>query len=125
MTRQEAEFVIKMMSDLFAGKKSVSVFARSGRPPEVRTDQEIDHAYIVEYADKTCAVGVSDSYGVMTGSSEWQIDPDKRSIHARAINGHGEELWFTWRLQNNSSGTWEAFRQAQVDLMKARHQKGA
>ena len=60
MTKEHAEFVVEAIHSLMKGKSCVSVSTGPGykRNPEIRVNQIIKNAYIVEHQDGTATVGV-------------------------------------------------------------------
>ena len=116
MNKTQAQWWVGAITELLTGKDLVTV-AIGGlrRSPKVLTGQRFKEAYIVEYADSTCSLGVSDSYGVMSGAEKWEIDANQRMIHAETTNGFGEPLTFLWVVNVNDGGAdydkWRALMQ--------------
>lgn len=121
MTKQEAEFIVKTIYDLFTDEPVVTVFARRPEePPRVLIDQKVYRAFLTMKSTEL-SVGISFTREILVRSGEWEIDAGRRSFHAKTINAHGESTWLTWRLLNDNAG--DAFRQAQDELERIRKPK--
>jgi hypothetical protein len=101
MNKKQAEFIVKALSEIMTGRRLTSTQTIGHERPRVRTNQRFEKAYIVDYKDGSCVVAVCDSYGVMTGAENWNIDPDSRSIFAETKNGLGETVHFSWTVEDD------------------------
>jgi len=100
MNKNQAESWVKEITALLSGKILVTV---SVTPIglDVRQNQKFNNAYIVEHSEENCTIGLSDSYGVMTGAQEWELKPDQRMVIAKTTNGFNEPLTFAWCISDN------------------------
>lgn len=114
MNKQQAAKLSAIITDLLTGYDLVTVAItpmRQGRP-EVRINQSFCQAYTVDHADGTSVVAIQDSYGVMTGAADWDIEPDSRTVYARTTNAYGEVCIFSWTVTDRGEETYEKFRGA-------------
>jgi len=100
VNKNQAEAWVKEITNLLTGKTLVSV---SVTPTglDVRQNQKFNNAYIVEHSEENCVIGISDSYGVMTGAKEWELKPNQRMIVANTTNGFDEPLIFAWCISDD------------------------
>ena len=119
MNKEQADFMIQVLDTVLTGRTLVSVAVRGDRglDVDVRRNMFYKNSYRVDYQDGSCAVAVSDSYGVMTGAEEWHIDPDKRQIIANTVSGSGHNLYFSWMVDEDDKDgeLWYAMK----DMQKA------
>lgn len=100
MNKKQAEVWVKEITVLLSDKNLVTV---SVTPTglDVRQNQKFNKAYIVEHSEENCTIGLSDSYGVMTGAKEWELKPNQRMVIAKTTNGFDESLIFAWCISDN------------------------
>lgn len=123
MNKAQAEAWVKELTDLLAGKELITVAVTPiGHKVEVRQHQEFSKAYFVEHADGSCVVALCDSYGVMTGADNWQIDADKRTVLCHLKNGYNEDLHYTWTIVDpmENGSLWQQMREAQERLWRVK-----
>ena len=119
MDKSRAEQWVEELTGLLSGHQLVTVAVGPGERAEVRLDQEFEQAYFVGHQDGDCVVALADSYGVMTGASNWRIDPDRRSVHAYATNGFGEPLQWVWTVADDKDGSvWRSMQEASKRLRR-------
>jgi len=121
MNKNQADVWVKELTELLTSKNLISVQV-TPTGVEVRQSEKFNNAYFVEYHDGSCVVALHDSYGVMTGADDWQIDPDHRTVHARTTNGYGDLCQFAWTIEDKSHSKklWHAMKNAQERLRKVK-----
>lgn len=123
MNKVQAKAWVNELTQLLSGRNLITVAVTPiGYKVEVRQNQKFHKAYFVEHSDGDCVVALSDTYGVMTGAEKWEIDPDRRTVHAQTTNGLGEILYYTWTIaDDDEEGTiWESLHDAQKRLWRVR-----
>lgn len=123
MNKNQAEAWVKELTDLLSGRELITVAVTPiGSKVTVRQNQKFNRAYFVEYDSGACSVAISDSYGVMTGAKEWQIDPNARTVLCHLTNGYGEPLHYTWTIagEDDDGKVWRQLKDAQERLWRVR-----
>jgi hypothetical protein len=128
MEHKEANFLANTVTSLLGGKKTTSVWSHHGgwNPPhEVRTGQTFEAVYVSCEQDQPPILTVVDSYGVWPGNGKWSFHPNSRSVYVETRNGDGDQLVFSWTMENPDSESWYAFQDAseryyvlKMDLIK-------
>ena len=126
MTKKQAEWWNNFLNDFLKNRKLISVTQIHTHEPEIRI-VVFDHSYIIDYKNDSYSIGLSDSYGVMTGSESWSINPDRKEIIANAKNGYGQQCWHVWKIfddheleypPKNNENVWEKLVEKQKESWK-------
>ncbi len=91
MNKTQAEAWVDELTKLLTGKTLIAA-GHTYTGLRIRQNERFDKAYFVEH-EKTCSVALCDSYGVMTGSQNWEVRPDQRAVRCRIQDPDCEYLW--------------------------------
>jgi hypothetical protein len=122
MNKNQAEAWVNEITDLLTGKNLITAAVTTiGYRVEIRQNQQFKKAYFVEHGE-TCSIAIVDTYGVMTGAENWEIDPNKRTILCHPKNAYDEQLHYTWTIaENDDNGIiWYKMLDAQKRLWKVK-----
>lgn len=100
MNKEKAEAWRDVITELLSGKTLICTSAAHGQI-EVHQNEQFEKSYIVHYKDGSYCVALSTSGWVMTGSREWELVPEQRTIRASSENGHGDECLFAWTISDS------------------------
>ncbi len=118
MNKEYADQLVESITKILSGHKLATV---SSTPLGLR--QQINETFTKSYhikhpSNNTYSVAIVDSYGVMTGANQWELDADKRSIKCKTTNCTGDLCQFTWTIQDPDPEdvVWDIMREEQRKL---------
>ena len=119
MTKEQAEWWNNFFNDFLKNRKLISVTQIHTYKPEIRI-VVFDHSFFINYKNNLYSIGLSDSYGVMTGSEQWSIDPDRKEIIADTKNGYGQQCWHVWKIfdDHKDENVWRKLVEKQKESWK-------
>ena len=103
MNKQVAELWSSTITKLLSNRNLVRTTLNYREEVQVRTRQTFKKSYIVELSGDNYIVALCDTYGVMTGANEWNIDENQRTIIAKTTNSYGDPLQFLWTVDEDDS----------------------
>ena len=104
LTPEQIAIAVEMINAAFEGQPVVECVVGPETRINVRPNGYFKHAYT---AGNGKFIGVSDSYGVVSGSRHLDVDPGNRTIILRQNNAYGKEFAFSWTLKNATSENYD------------------
>lgn len=121
MNKEAATAWTEAITELLTGQELVIVEVPVTGRPRVRVKQAFREAHVFEW-NGNCTISVTDTTGVWTGLTDFEIDPEARTIHAQNRQAV-QHTRAAWTVLDRGEDTYQKMLDAEETVHRAGRKK--